>query len=236
MKKAFKYFLIAWAVMFVLFNIAVVALPKEFSILGVTYVKLGGLSWVTLIVLELCFLLHLGVTALALNQNKLSGTFYRIPLIRLSYGCVAVTLILAVLAMLAFIPSWIPLALTVAILVIYAMAVLKAAAAAELVEGVDRKVEASTRSMKYLYAAAAACADRCADPALKQPVQKLADALRYADPVSSEATREAENTLRMYLVDLESAVDAADADKIKTTCAAMTRALADRNRLCKLGK
>ena len=44
MKKAFKYYLIAWAIMFVLFNIAVVALPKEFSILGVNYVKFGGLS------------------------------------------------------------------------------------------------------------------------------------------------------------------------------------------------
>ncbi len=81
-----------------------------------------------------------------------------------------------------------------------------------------------------------ACADRCADPELKKPVQKLAEALRYADPVSSEATREAENTLRMYLVDLESAVDSSNADKVKSACAAMTAALADRNRLGKLGK
>ena len=236
MKKAFKFYLIAWAIMFALFNIVVVALPKEFTILGVTYEKFGGASWVTLIVMELCFLLHLVLTAAALNQKNLSGTFYRLPLIRLSYVCVVVTTILAVIAMLAFVPSWIPLALVLLILAIYAFAILKAGAAAALVEGVDKKMEASTRSMKALYAAAAACADRCADPELKKPVQKLADALRFADPVSSEATREAENTLRMYLVDLESAVDAADADKIKSACAAMTSALADRNRLSKLGK
>jgi len=91
-------------------------------------------------------------------------------------------------------------------------------------------------AVTLVFCAAAACADRCADPELKKPVQRLAEALRYADPVSSEATREAENTLRMYLIDLESAVDAADAGKIKSACAAMTSALADRNRLSKLGK
>ena len=37
MKKMFKFYLVAWAIMFVLFNIAVIALPKEFTILGVTY-------------------------------------------------------------------------------------------------------------------------------------------------------------------------------------------------------
>ena len=79
MKKAFKYYVIAWAIMFVLFNIVVIALPREFSILGVGYEKLGGLSWVTLIVMELSFVLQLVFTAVAMNQNKLSGTFYRIP-------------------------------------------------------------------------------------------------------------------------------------------------------------
>lgn len=236
MKKAFKFYVFAWAIMFILFNLAVWFLPREFTLLGVTYEKFGGVSRVTLIVLEACFLLHLVLTAIALNQKKLSGTFYRLPLIRLSYVCVVVTTIVAVIAMLAFVPSWIPLALALLILAIYAFAILKAGAAAALVEGVDKKVEASTRSMKALYAAVAACADRCADPELKKPVQKLAEALRYADPVSSEITREAENTLRMYLIDLESAVDGANSDKVKSACAAMTAALADRNRLSKLGK
>lgn len=236
MKKAFKFYVIAWAIMFILFNLAVWFLPREFTLLGVTYEKFGGVSRATLIVLEACFLLHLALTAVALNQNKLSGTFYRLPLIRLSYVCVVVTTIVAVIAMLAFVPSWIPLALALLILAIYAFAILKADAAAALVEGVDKKVETSTRSMKALYASVAACADRCADPELKKPVQKLAEALRYADPVSSEATREAENTLRMYLVDLESAVDSSNADKVKSICAAMTAALADRNRLSKFSK
>lgn len=236
MKKGFKYYVIAWAIMFILFNAAVYFLPQELTLLGGTYEKFGSVSWVTLVVLELCFLLHLALTAAALNQKKLSGTFYRLPLIRLSHGCVIVTLILALVAMLAFIPSWIPLALALLVLAIYAFALLKAGTAAKLVEKVDKQAEASTWSMKNLYAAVATCADRCTDPELKKTVLKLADALRYADPVSSEATREAEAALQKQLYVLKSAVVDGDGDQIKTICTSMSAILADRNRRCKLGK
>ena len=36
MKKGFKFYCIAWAIMFVLFNVAVAALPREFTVAGVT--------------------------------------------------------------------------------------------------------------------------------------------------------------------------------------------------------
>ena len=236
MKKAFKYYLIAWAIMFVLFNIVVVALPKEFSILGVNYVKFGGLSWVTLIVLELCFLLHLGVTALALNQNKLSGTFYRIPLIRLSYGCVAVTLILAVLAMLVFIPSWIPLALTVAILVIYAMAVLKAAAAAELVEGVDAKTRARTSFIRDLTADADSLLARAKSEPVKASCRKVFEALRYSDPMSAYGLVDVEERIKAEFDVLTDAVIADDPKAVSASADELLTLISERNKKSKAGK
>lgn len=165
--------------------------------------------------------------------------FYGFPIARVGVAYLCVQLALSFLFMgLAFVkcPAWIPVVLSVILLAAAALGLIVTDAVREEMERQDSKRRADTMGMKKLYAAVAACADRCADPELKKPVQKLSESLRYADPVSSEATREAENTLRMYLVDLESAVDAADADKIKTTCAAITSTLADRNRLSKLGK
>ena len=236
MKKAFKYYLIAWAIMFVLFNIVVVALPKEFSILGVNYVKFGGLSWVTLIVLELCFLLHLGVTALALNQNKLSGTFYRIPLIRLSYGCVAVTLILAVLAMLVFIPSWIPLALTVLILVMYAMALLKAVAAAELVEGVDAKTRARTSFIRDLTADADSLLARAKSEPVKASCRKVFEALRYSDPMSAYGLVDVEERIKAEFDVLTDAVIADDPKVVSASADELLTLISERNKKSKAGK
>ena len=119
MKKTFRVYLIAWAILFVIFNVVVIALPKETTIAGVTYVKLGGLSWITLILFELCFVGHLVCTWIALKRNKLSGMFYRLPLIRLSYACIIVTTVIGCVMMaVPQMPDWIPL---IVVLIIMAL-------------------------------------------------------------------------------------------------------------------
>lgn len=216
MKKMFKFYLIAWAIMFVLFNIVVVALPKEFTILGVTYEKFAGVSWVTLIVMELCFLLHLALTAVAMKQNRLSGTFYRLPLIRLSYVCVALTLIVASMAMLVFIPSWIPLALALLILAVYAFAVLKAEVAAELVEGVDAKTRARTSFIRDLTADADSLLSRAKSEPVKAACKKVFEALRYSDPVSAYGLVDVEERIK---AEFDAFTDAVLADNAEATTA-----------------
>ena len=236
MKKMFKFYLVAWAIMFVLFNIAVIALPKEFTILGVTYEKFGGVSWVTLIVLELCFLLHLALTAVALNQKKLSGTFYRLPLIRLSYGCLVVTLILAVVAMLAIIPSWVPLALTLLVLAIYLFAILKAGTAAALVEGVDRKVEAKTVFIKTLTVDASALMDRAKSEPVKTACKKVFEAVRYSDPMSADALSDVESRIRTEFDCFTDAVTTDNADAAAASADELLTLIKERSSRCRMEK
>ena len=236
MKKGLKFYAIAWAIMFILFNVAVAALPKEFTLLGVTYEKFGGLSWVTLIVLELCFLLHLILTAVAMKQNRLSGTFYRLPLIRLSCGCLIVTLILAVLAMLAIIPSWVPLALTLLILAIYAFAILKAGTAAALVEGVDSKVQAKTAFIKTLTIDANTLLSRAKSEPAKAACKKVFEAVRYSDPMSAEALADVESRIRIEFDALTDAVLADNADAATTSADELLTLIKERNSRCKMEK
>lgn len=236
MKKAFKFYLIAWAIMFALFNIVVVALPKEFTILGVTYEKFGGASWVTLIVMELCFLLHLGLTALALNQRKLSGTFYRLPLIRLSYGCTVVTLIVAVVAMLVFLPSWIPLAIALLILALYAFAVLKAGVAAELVEGVDARTRAKTSFIRDLTVDAENLLSRAKSEPVKAACKKVFEALRYSDPVSAYGLIDVENLIKSEFDVLTNAVIADDPKAVSASADELLTLIQERNKKSRAGK
>ena len=236
MKKMFKFYLVAWAIMFVLFNIAVIALPKEFTILGVTYEKFGGVSWMTLIVLELCFLLHLALTAVALRQKRLSGTFYRLPLIRLSYGCVIVTTIVAVVAMLAFLPSWIPLALALLILAAYAFAILKAVVAAELVESVDEKTRAKTSFIRNLTVDADSLLARAKSEPVKAACKKVFEALRYSDPVSAYGLVNVEERIKAEFDALTDAVIADDPKAVSASADELLTLIAERNKKSKAGK
>ena len=220
----------ALAIVLVVYNVLAFAIPFPKN----------GCFWAAWVFGLVAILAQAAFLLLAFQHGDgAKSKFYGFPVARVGVVYLCVQLVLSFLFMgLAFVkcPAWIPVVLSVILLAAAALGLIVTDAVRDEVERQDSKRRADTLGMKQLYAAVAACSDRCADPELKKPVQKLADALRYADPVSSEATREAENTLRMYLVDLESAVDAADADRIKSACAAMTSALADRNRLSKLGK
>ena len=237
MKKAFKYFLIAWAIMFVLFNIVVIALPKEYTVAGVTYTKLTGLPWATLILFELCFVGHLVCTAIALKQDKLSGTFLRFPMIRLSYGCIIVTLILGCLAMaVPAIPAWIPLVISLAVMVIYIMAVLKVAAAAELVEGVNEKVKANTSFIRDLTVDANTLASRAKSEEAKAVCKKVFEAIRYSDPMSSEALTDVEGRIKAEFDALTDAVLSEKEDAVKSAADELLILIDERNKKCKAEK
>lgn len=237
MKKAFKYYFFAWAVMFVLFNIVVIALPKEVTIAGFTYTKLGGLSWIILILFEICFIAHLFCTAVALRQNKLSGTFYRLPLIRLSYGCLILTVILGCIAMaVPALPSWIPLIITLIITAVYIMAVLKAAAAAELVENIDENVRANTSFIRDLTVDASALMSRAKSDEVKAACKKVYEALRYSDPMSSEALADVEGRIKAEFAVLADAVLLEKEDALKSATDELLILITERNQACKINK
>ena len=237
MKKAFKLYLIAWAIMFVLFNAVVIALPKEVTIGNVVYTKLGGLSWITLILFELCFVGHLVCTWFACKQNKLTGTFYRLPLIRLSYACVIVTLVLGCLAMtIPNLPSWIPLVLTLAVMAIYVFAILKAAAAAEIVEEIDEKVKAKTAFIKTLTVDANTLCSRAKSEQVQTACKKVFEAVRYSDPMSADALSDVESRIRTEFDALTDAVIADNADAATASADELLALIQERSSRCKTEK
>ena len=77
---------------------------------------------------------------------------------------------------------------------------------------------------------------RCEDAALKAEAQKLSDAFRYSDPVTNDATTDAEHELSACMDELERAVLDNDTASAQTLIRRITAQLAERNRLCKLNK
>lgn len=237
MKKAFRLYLIAWAIMFVLFNVVVIALPKETTIAGITYTKLGGLSWITLILFELCFVGHLVCTWFACKQNKLTGTFYRLPLIRLSYACVIVTLVLGGLAMaIPNLPSWVPLIVALLVMAIYVFSILKAAAAAEVVEQIDEKVKVQTAFIRDLTVDASTLMTRAKSEPVKNACKKVYEAVRYSDPMTSEALADVESRIRAEFDAFTDAVLSDNADAVNASADELLTLIAERNQKCKAGK
>ncbi|MBP5294590.1 MAG: hypothetical protein J6Y95_02590 [Lachnospiraceae bacterium] len=237
MKKAFKYYLIAWAIMFVLFNLVAILLPNQVTIGNFTYTKFGGLSLVTFILFELCFLGHLACTWYAMKQDKLSGTFYRIPMIRISYACIIVTLILGCVAMaVPMLPSWIPMLLVLLIMAAYVITVLKVAATADVVEQIDEKVAKETSFIKDLTADANALIARANTDEAREACKKVYEAIRYSDPRSNEKLAGVEAEITAEFGKFVTAVKEGNAEIFKAAAEEILALVKERNEKCKVDK
>ena len=67
-------------------------------------------------------------------------------------------------------------------------------------------------------------------------LRKLSREMRFSDPVSSEATAQAEEMLKQSMKNLKAALDKEDEQQAVAACREALRALAERNRICRQNK
>ena len=89
--------------------------------------------------------------------------------------------------------------------------------------------EVNVGTIKALQAKAYAIAAACNDPEKKKLLNHIAEAFRYSDPVSSDATQKLEMKLEVMLDELQENESAELAKRIESV-------LSERNQLCKLSK
>lgn len=130
MKKNFKYYLAAWVVLFIIFN--VVAFTVSGRVPGTE--RFDKLFWSGYIFIVIVFAVQLGVSFYAFKPERLDKFFYRIPLLQVSWAGLVLTLVCGAVCMLVpRFPAWLGFILCFVFLCFYAVSVIKAVAAGEIV-------------------------------------------------------------------------------------------------------
>lgn len=171
----------------------------------------------------------------AFYQGKgVKSKFYGFPIAKVGaiYLIVQVVLSFVFMTFGAIIPVWIPLILYVVMLGTAALGFIAADVARNEVVQQDVKLKKDLSTMRTLQAKVGAIADQCDVVELK----KLAENLRYSDPVSGEATAEIEKELATYIEALQKAIIDNDNASISSLCQKAESKLMERNSLCKLNK
>ena len=167
--------------------------------------------WLALVFTLAAFGLQLYVLKLSFEKGlDARSKFYGFPIARVAsvYLIIQIVLSFLFMALAAFCPAWIAAVVFVLLL---------AAAAVGVV-------------------AADALVSRCENAELKADAQKLSDAFRYSDPVTNDATKDAEHELFTCMDELERAVLDNDTESARVLIKRAAAQLAERNRLCKLNK
>lgn len=205
MKKGFRYYAAAWALLFVLFNLLVFVPPRFVG----EYDKFGGAFFAGYIGIVVAFVGQLVCAYFALKAENAQKLFYHLPLVTVSYTGLVLTLVCGGLCMVVpNLPNWVGALVCLLILVFCAVAVIKAAAAAELVAGVDEKVSTQTQFIKNLTIDAETLCARAQTDEAKAACKKVYEAIRYSDPMSVPALADIESKIAAQMQIFTAAVTA----------------------------
>ena len=227
-KNAIRWWVVLGVVL-VVYNVLAFALPfPKTAVFAVSYLFTMIAILAQIYVIRTAFYRGEGV----------KSKFYGFPIAKLGVIYLAVQLIagLVFMALGLIVPVWLPLALYVVLLGIAAAGFVAADAARDEVVRQEVKLEKDVSRMREFQAKGRALVTLNKVPEAARPLEKLAENLRFSDPVSSEALTEIEDQLAECLAQLQEAVSAQKTEQILSVCQEAERILAERNQLCKLSK
>ena len=233
MKKYFKYYAISWAIALVVFNVITVTVTAE----TVGFEAVTASFWIGYVFITLAFIGNLVCSLLFFKEENKNKVFLNLPIITISYSALCVSLIVGAVAMaVSSIPYWVGIIVDVLILAFYAIAILKASAAAEIVSDIDKKIKTQTFFIKSLTVDAETLIARAKSDEIKAEAKKVYEAIRYSDPMSNEVLASVEAQITIKFNEFSQAVEDDSTDESKTKSAGLLILINDRNKKCKLLK
>jgi len=226
-KNKISFYIVLGAV-FVAFSVEALAVP---------FVK-NGAFWVAYLFGVAAIGVQLYTLPMTMGGKSPKSKFYGFPVARISVGYLVIQLILSliVMALAKWLPVWVPLVVFILLLCAAVIGFVAAETARTEVQKQDTVKKKDTSAMTALRSRSAALVGRAGSDAVRKELEALAESFRYSDPVSSEATAEAEAALTADLEKLSAALDAGEDESIFALCRKLRGNLAARNDLCRQNK
>lgn len=232
MKKGIKFYLPCWAIVLAVFNVVTFAVP-----ITVNVNKFTPSFWIGYTFITLMFIVQLVCSIVFFNQDSNDKKFLNIPVISLSYTALLVSIIVGAVAIaVPFVPYWVGIILDVLIVAFYAIAIISSKAAADTIENIDNKVKTQTFFIKSLTVDAENLLSRAKSDETKAIAKKVYEAIRYSDPMSSEALSSVESQITIKFNEFSNVVIEDDKPLAESIGNELIILVNDINKKCKLSK
>lgn len=227
MKKSFKLYLVAWAIVLALFNVISFVVPAEKT----------TSFWIGYIFISLTFIGQLACSCTVFKNDNATKVFYNLSLIRIDYiGLVASFVVGGLCMRISSLPYWVGVVICAIVLAANILSILKATAAVAEVERIDSKIKVQTSFIKMLTIDADTLMAQAKSDAVKAECRKVYEAIRYSDPMSSDALASIERQIRDTFTEFSAAVKADDFTSVTEIANEIVVLIGDRNKKCKVLK
>lgn len=231
MKRSWRI-LIILGIIIVVFNIIVFAVPFSRT----------SIFWLSYAFSMFAFIVQFPISSIAFKKGKMiKSKVYGWPIMRCGLCYLATVLLCAFLftilsETIVSVPVWIPLICYVLLTGIVAIGLISVDSVRNFVEQEDTKLKIQTDFMKGLYSEANALEKSVSDFTMKKILSKIADEIRYSDPVSRTELETTEAHLYEIFGIIREGVAEKDIEKVRVSCEQFHQQLMIRNSICKAGK
>ena len=197
MKKNTKLAYAVLGIVFILFNVIVFAVPTDKTI---TF-------WIAYAFTVVAFALQIGIWNAAFKATEtLKSKFLGVPIIYVGIVYLVLQLIaFAVFMIFPLIPSWIVVIACALVLGISAICLISADVARDEINRVEEKVNQKVFYIRELQADVEVLAEQEQNPEIKTSLTRLAEKIRYSDPMSNVALADLEARIQEKVLELKTA-------------------------------
>lgn len=225
--KERKTSLAVYGILFVVYNVLYFAIP---------FPKTSA-AWIAYFFTLCSFAVSYWIFSVAFQKTEgLESKVYGFPILRVGISYLAIQLVFGfVVDLLGYwirVAGWVVVIVSVLLLAYALIGMIATDTARDVIEQQQEEVEIQTEKIKYFRLDIAGMADRAAEGEVKKKLMKLAEDVRFSDPVSSEALREIEGRLELEAMKLGDMLGGSQEDCL-TQIEVLSNLLADRNRRCK---
>lgn len=233
MKKFFRFYLLVWAALLVVYNLVVFfARPLEGFVIN--YDVRFWVAWGSIIAAFLGQLVCAFTAFKAENKDKL---FLNISIITQGYySLIFVGLAGSIVMLIPDCPYWVSIIVCALSLGVGIVSILSASTAAEIISDVDDKVSSQISFIKSLTVEVENLMSRQINAEIKSATKKVYEAVRYSDPMSNDAVSDIEAEISAKFSCFSNAVTNNDTDAALTFSDDLLALLSERNGKCKLSK
>lgn len=193
-------------------------------------------TWITYGCTWLALIFGGVVTAVAFNKKELKSRIFGIPVHCVGYTVLLLQLLIDGVVMgvghwfeIAF---WIPTIVEVLLFALATITVIVRAANRDFIESIDKK-EVKEAYIKQLRIEVDSLVEANTIDAINADLVKLAETVRYTDPVSHKNVEDTEDQITVAFEELEKAVAEGDVAKAQSSIAKMNRLLNERKAILK---
>ena len=222
MKKNKLMSYLALGIVFALFNIIAFVVPTDKT----------ATFWIAYAFSVVAFTVQISLWEIAFGKkDTLKSKFLGIPVINVGITYLIIQLIaLAVFMIFPTLPAWLAIVVCAIILAISALCAIAGQAGTNEINRVEEKIKVKRAFIQFLQVDIEMLAESETDDETKAELKKLAEKVRFSDPMSHEMLGELESRISAKIEEMKTTTDK------KGLIAEVATLLTERNKKCKILK